>query len=590
MRSALRTLPATLDDTYSEALQRIYDQPAETVELAETVLLWVICARQTLTVMQLQHMYATQELPDDTALEDDDLPDADILTGACSGLITVNRESQAIHAIHYTVHQYFERSHGQKLMAARLSLTKVSLTYLALPNFSSGFCASDAAMLQRLTEYPFLEYAAKHWGSEMNVVEADEVLPNLERLFSNPTVTEMISQAWSLPSGRYPNWSQEFPRKCPALVLAAAFDLPVILPHMIANGHDVEGKGTDEETALIRAATFGHADNVRVLLELGAAVNAQDYMGETALQRAARNGHASVIRVLLDGGACVNNKASNNFTPLMSAVSTGNIDAVRMIVEAGAELMVETEWGDSALSMAARSGQEAIATFLADRGALLPRGVVGRRASIIASRRGLQRLVRRLTLDYEAIAGRPLQRQSSRIMSGLPEILEIPGAWPSDSQTEAEEGDEVSFAELMEQYGIKTGFYQRYNLMHQIGKGHFATVYSCSNRVTGVVFAVKIFKIQNSPTSSAFENLHYEVPLLRELQKRSHPNLMRMVDLFADFEKDRICLVMDLVREGDLFDVITARKKFTEAETRIVFTQLLSAVKFLVSHLLPYLR
>ncbi|RHZ69155.1 hypothetical protein CDV55_103316 [Aspergillus turcosus] len=534
VRSALRTLTATLDDTYSEALQRIYDQPSDTVELAETVLLWVACARQSLTVMHLQHMYATQELTGDTALEDDDLPDADILTGACSGLITVDRESQAIHAIHYTVHQYFERSHGQKLMAARLSLTKVSLTYLALPNFSSGFCTSDVAMLQRLTEFPFLEYAAKHWGSEMNVVEVDEVLPNLERLFSNPMVIEMISQACSLPSCRYPNWSQEFPRKCPGFVLTAAFDLP---------------------TALIWAATFGHSDNVRVLLELGAGVNAQDYVGETALQRAARNGHASVIRVLLEGGACVNNKASNNWTPLMSAVSSGNLDPVHIIVEAGAELMVETEWGDSALNMAARSGQEAIATFLADHGALLPRGV--------------------------AVAGRPLQRQSSRIMSGLPEILEIPRERPSDSKTEAQEGDEVSFAELMEQYDIKTGFYQRYNLMQQIGKGHFATVYCCSNRVTGVVFAVKIFQRQRAPTSSDFETLHYEIQLLREPQKHSHPNLMRMADLFADFEKKRICLVIDLGREGDLFDVVVAKKKFTEAETRLLFTQLLSAIKFL---------
>lgn len=243
VRSALRTLPATLDDTYTEALQRIYDQPADTVGLAETVLFWVICARQTLTVTQVQHMYATQELPDDTVLEDEDLPDADILTGACNGLITVDREMLTIHAIHYTVHQYFERSHGQKLLAAKMSLTKVSLAYLALPNFSSGFCTSDAAMLQRLTEYPFLEYAAQHWGSEKDVVEADEVWQNLERLFSNPAVIEMISQAWSLPSGRYPNWSQEFPRKCPALVLAAAFDLPATLQHLIGNGHDVDGKG-----------------------------------------------------------------------------------------------------------------------------------------------------------------------------------------------------------------------------------------------------------------------------------------------------------------------------------------------------------
>lgn len=419
----------------------------------------------------------------------------------------------------------------------------------------------------------------------MNLLEADEVLPSLDQLFSNPTVIEMIHQVWSLPTGRYPNWSEEFPRKSPALVLAAAFNLPVVLRHMIANGHKIDDKGTDGETALIRAATFGHTENVRVLLELGAAVNAQDYMGESALQRAARNGHSSVIRVLLDGGACVNSKASNNLTPLMSAVSSGHLDAVRILVEAGAELLVETEWGDSAVSMALRSGQEAIATFLADHGALLPRGQAGRRASIIASRRGLQRLVRRLTVYYEAIAGRPLHRQSSRIVSGLPEIPEIPWERPSYFHTESGERDEVSFAELMEQYDIQTGFHQRYHMMEQIGKGHFATVNLCSNRVTGVLFAVKMFQSHRPPSSSDFESLHYEIQLLRELQKHSHPNLMRMADLFADFEKNRICLVMDLGKEGDLFDLIVAKGKFTETETRVLFTQLLSAIKFLVGPL-----
>ncbi|GIC93115.1 NACHT and Ankyrin domain protein [Aspergillus udagawae] len=260
----------------------------------------------------------------------------------------------------------------------------------------------------------------------------------------------------------------------------------------------------------------------------------------------------------------------------MSAVSSGKIDAVRILVEAGEGSMVETEWGDSALSMAVRSGQEAIAAFLADHGALLPRGVTGRRASIIASRRGLQRLVRRLTVAYEAVAGMSLQHQSSRIMSGLPESLDIPWERKSDSPT-----DEVSFAELMEQYDIKTGLYQRYNMMQQIGKGHFATVYICSNGVTGVLFAVKIFQSHKSPSSLDFKGLHYEIQLLRELQKRSHPNLMRMADLFADFDKNRICLVMDLGKEGDLFDIIVVNHNFTEAETRIIFIQLLSAIKFL---------
>ncbi|CAG8410376.1 unnamed protein product [Penicillium salamii] len=183
VRSALLALPTTLDDTYSEALQIIYDQPSDTVELAEIVLLWVICAHQPLTVAQLQHMHAMRELSEDMRFDDDDLPDGEILTAVFGGLVSVDGESQTIQLIHYTAQDYFERSFAQKPMAARLSLTQISLAYLALPNFESGFCTSDADMLQRLEEYPFLEYAAKHWGSDMNLLDMDELFAKLIESF-----------------------------------------------------------------------------------------------------------------------------------------------------------------------------------------------------------------------------------------------------------------------------------------------------------------------------------------------------------------------------------------------------------------------
>ena len=66
--------------------------------------------------------------------------------------------------------------------------------------------------------------------------------------------------------------------------------------------------------------------------------------------------------------------------------------------------MVENSWGDSALSIATRVGDEAIANYLADCGASLPNNIAGRRASVSASRKGLHTLVRRLTADYQTVA------------------------------------------------------------------------------------------------------------------------------------------------------------------------------------------
>lgn len=370
-------------------------------------------------------------------------------------------------------------------------------------------------------------------------------------------------------------------------MLAAVFDLPVILRQMIANGHDIEGRGSDEETALIRATTFGHVENVRTLLELGAEVDAQDYMNETALHRAARKGHEEIIRVLIGKGAGVNNKASSNWTALMLAVSCESLNAVRILVEGGAELMSETEWGDTALTMALRSGQEDIAVFLAEHGAVLPRGLAGRRAFIIACQRGLQHVAQRLTLDYEAVAGRPLQRQSSRVIDGLPQVVrESPQGESTASGTETEPSDEVSLGELMEQYDIKTGFDQRYKITQELRTGHSATVHLCTDRVTGMAFAVKIFEggtPGNPLRAKDFKDIGGEIQLLRELQKHYHPNIVRMIDAFANLEGNDFRLLLSVAVEGDLFDTIKTRGKLTESETRHVFTQTLSAIIFLVS-------
>ncbi|BCS04826.1 uncharacterized protein AKAW2_80627S [Aspergillus luchuensis] len=354
---------------------------------------------------------------------------------------------------------------------------------------------------------------------------------------------------------------------------------------MIANGHDIEGRGSDEETALIRATTFGHVENVRTLLELGAEVDAQDYMNETALHRAARKGHEEIIRVLIGKGAGVNNKASSNWTALMLAVSCESLNAVRILVEGGAELMSETEWGDTALTMALRSGQEDIAVFLAEHGAVLPRGLAGRRAFIIACQRGLQHVAQRLTLDYEAVAGRPLQRQSSRVIDGLPQVVrESPQGESTASGTETEPSDEVSLGELMEQYDIKTGFDQRYKITQELRTGHSATVHLCTDRVTGMAFAVKIFEggtPGNPLRAKDFKDIGGEIQLLRELQKHYHPNIVRMIDAFANLEGNDFRLLLSVAVEGDLFDTIKTRGKLTESETRHVFTQTLSAIIFL---------
>ncbi|KAK4247492.1 kinase-like domain-containing protein [Corynascus novoguineensis] len=138
IRVALKSLPATLDATYAEGIQRMYNQAPDLVEVAKSVMFWVICAKRPLTLSELRHLYATLELTNCTPLEDDGLPDGELLTSTCGGLIMVDREAHTVRVVHYTAEEYFERTHVEALEAARLSLANACLAYLTLPNFSDG--------------------------------------------------------------------------------------------------------------------------------------------------------------------------------------------------------------------------------------------------------------------------------------------------------------------------------------------------------------------------------------------------------------------------------------------------------------------
>ena len=560
---------------YEQTFSRIRSQAEEDVELAEMVLFWIVCARRPLTVLELQQMYAMRTMisddddddddDDELTLDEDDLPDSDSLTGVCGGLVIVEDNSGIVRLVHYTAQEYFETSHANRLSSAKSEVTKISLSYLTLRNFSTGVCTTDASFSERLRRFPFLQYAACYWGSESSAFDYSALWPTVTRFVENNVAVEVANQAQSIPSHRSAHWSQEFPRAVPALVVVASFDLADIIRRLVTGGYGkLEEAGSDRETPLIRAARRGLSRNVEALIKLGARVDACDYAGETAIQRSAGRGDEVTARLLLKAGADINLTAAAHWTALMSAVSGGNLAIVRLLVEAGAQLDAKTEWGDTALSIATRNGQEGIANYLADAGATLPNNVAGRRASVVASRKGFAQLVRRLTGDYVPVARRGLRRQgldAGHVLSGLKE-----------EDLDAAEGQHWS--EVLDGLEYKRGFRRRYQISKLIAKGFSAEVFTCKDQVTGVVYAVKAFD-----TGNAFA-AQRSVIFMRDI---NHPKIIRMVDLFAPDETDKIHLVMELVAGGELFDYIITEKKISEARTRKIFLQLISALHFIVS-------
>jgi len=88
------------------------------------------------------------------------------------------------------------------------------------------------------------------------------------------------------------------------------------------------------EEQLLNAATRGDMYRVRVLLTVGAAVDARNQSGQTALICAAMNGHDEVVRMLLEAGAAAKAEDAFGLTALQWAVRRNFTKTERLLKNA----------------------------------------------------------------------------------------------------------------------------------------------------------------------------------------------------------------------------------------------------------------
>lgn len=131
-------------------------------------------------------------------------------------------------------------------------------------------------------------------------------------------------------------------------------------------GDDVDVDSKDDEgwTPLSWAAQTGHVEIVRLLLEMGLDVKAEEKFRETALHRAAANAALTVARLLLEKGADIEAKTSEGWTALQVAAKGGHEAIVRLLLENGADIEAKTSDGWTALQVAAKGGHEAVVWLL----------------------------------------------------------------------------------------------------------------------------------------------------------------------------------------------------------------------------------
>ena len=124
------------------------------------------------------------------------------------------------------------------------------------------------------------------------------------------------------------------------LHLAAFFGHPEAAQALLGAGADIaiRSNNTMNNMPLHAAMAGRNGEVIRLLVEQGAPVNAQQHGGWTPLHAAAQNGDAEMVGYLLEHGAAVGQRADNNQAPLDLALTHGHQHIVDLLEKHGAKL------------------------------------------------------------------------------------------------------------------------------------------------------------------------------------------------------------------------------------------------------------
>eukprot|EP00914_Ancora_sagittata_P031496 GHVO01063836.1.p1 GENE.GHVO01063836.1~~GHVO01063836.1.p1 ORF type:complete len:1053 (-),score=201.67 GHVO01063836.1:217-3375(-) len=114
-----------------------------------------------------------------------------------------------------------------------------------------------------------------------------------------------------------------------------------------------------------------------------------------------------------------------------------------------------------------------------------------------------------------------------------------------------------------------------YKIQDQIGRGKFSLVYRAISERSGMEYAVKVID-KNQITKQERNMLLSEMGILKLLH---HPHVIRLKETLDTC--DTLYIVMDLIRGGELFDLLQEKKRLDETQCNRIIHQLLSTLTYI---------
>ncbi len=148
----------------------------------------------------------------------------------------------------------------------------------------------------------------------------------------------------------------------PALVFAVRSGAPKTVAFLLKQaGIQTDATNTADETALMLAANANDLASANLLIEAGASVNRPNW---TPLHYAASKGHTEMMRLLIENDAYIDAESPNGTTPLMMAAYYATPKAVKLMLEEGADPSLQNKDGQTALDMALSKDKKLSAQYI----------------------------------------------------------------------------------------------------------------------------------------------------------------------------------------------------------------------------------
>lgn len=341
-------MPRGLEDAFEETMCRIQDQPDGRKRLGMNTLMWISHARRPLIVKELSEALAIRTGM--TSLNPRYKPLQKLMVECSHGLVTVDEESSVIRLVHFSVQEYFRKHQKKFFPIGEKVVAELCITYLLFNSFSQDCCDDEAAIKKRLTEYPFLSYAARQWGNHTSEARCGSV-DQMALSFLDSTSNKACAwQIWQYAEGRRKEyWEPKEAKSCNELHHTALFGLEQLAKQLLESRKvEVDSPTNMGTTALIEAASKGHVGLARTLLSMGANPGKENWYG-TALHCAAEAGQVATILELLKTGLSINMRDSRGRTALHCATLSGHKNTIHILLKKGVDVNAKSIYDYTAL-------------------------------------------------------------------------------------------------------------------------------------------------------------------------------------------------------------------------------------------------